>query len=78
MVTRHGNEGASLFGDRMSNSSAPKAYGTGRRCQADGCRVLLSRYNSTDWCARHESTFFISKHPPLPDADGKPTYPVAS
>ena len=78
MVTRHNSDGAPLFGDRMTDSSVPRAYGTGRRCEADGCRVLLSRYNSTDWCAGHESTYFISKHPPLPDAERDPTYPVAS
>jgi hypothetical protein len=78
MVTRHTGDGGSLFGDRMTNSSAPKAYGTGRRCREGGCSVLLSRYNSTDWCARHESGFFFRKHPPLPETDPAPSLPVAS
>ena len=78
MVTRHTGDGASLFGDRLSNSSAPKAYGTGRQCQERGCSVLLSRYNRTDRCGRHESAFFISGHPPLPETDPVPSLPVAS
>jgi len=61
MVARHDIGGASRFGDGLSNSSAPTAYPLGRQCQEEGCGVLLSRYNSTDWCARHESSFSIQK-----------------
>jgi hypothetical protein len=30
-----------------------KSYGAGRTCRASGCGTLLSRYNSTPWCAVH-------------------------
>lgn len=77
MVSRHTGDGSSFFGNRMTNSSAPKAYGTGRRCREGGCGVLLPRYRSTHWCTRHESGFFFRKHPPLPDTDPAPSLRVA-
>ncbi len=30
-------------------------FATGRVCLAEECTVKLSRYNSTEWCALHES-----------------------
>ena len=38
-----------------ANGSPPAVYGTDRVCVEPGCLALLSRYNSTDWCALHES-----------------------
>ncbi len=49
-------EEASLLADGLSSSGTPPpVYGTGRVCIEPGCSVRLSRYNSTDWCALHES-----------------------
>jgi hypothetical protein len=75
MTTLHTSATAARSGERLSNSSAPREYGTGRHCDEDGCGVLLSRYNSTKWCARHESSWFTKHHPPLTDATRIP--PVA-
>jgi hypothetical protein len=41
--------------DGLAGSIPPEVFGTGRVCIADECGVKLSRYNSTDWCALHES-----------------------
>jgi hypothetical protein len=65
MMTKHTGDGSPLFGARLASGSAPKAYSLGRKCQESDCGEMLSRYNSTKWCARHESAVFLSKHPPL-------------
>jgi hypothetical protein len=77
-MIRHNGTGASLLGDPLTNSSAPRACGTGGQHQESGFSVLLSRYDSTDWCARHGSAFFIGAHPPLPETDPVASLPVAS
>jgi len=49
-------EDGSLLADGLSsNDLPPPVYGTDRVCVEPGCSVRLSRYNSTDWCALHES-----------------------
>jgi len=78
MVTNHRNDASAIFGERMSNTAAAKDYGVGRRCSEGGCQVLLSRYNSTEWCAHHESGYFARRNPPLPGTDPAPSLPMAS
>lgn len=41
--------------DGLAGSTPPEVYEAGRTCIEPECRVKLSRYNSTDWCALHES-----------------------
>ena len=72
MVTRHHVDGTSLLGERLTSGSAPKAYELGRQCQESGCGVLLSRYNSTDWCARHEGALSVNGRPPPGESDPSP------
>jgi len=78
MVTTHHDDGAAGFGARMSNNVAAKDYGVGRRCSEGGCQVLLSRYNSTEWCAHHESGFFVRRKPPRPGTRSTPPQPMTS
>jgi hypothetical protein len=44
-----------MLAEGLSGSSPPTVYGTGRVCIEPQCQVKLSRYNSTEWCALHES-----------------------
>ena len=44
-----------MLAEGLSGAAAPESYGTGRICIEPSCEVHLSRYNSTDWCALHES-----------------------
>ncbi len=54
-IAEDGSNG-SLLADGLSSSAAPpQVYGTDRVCREPDCTVRLSRYNSTDWCAVHES-----------------------
>ncbi len=55
MVERRAVEDGSMLAERLSGSTPPENYGTGRVCVEPECQVRLSRYNSTDWCAVHES-----------------------
>ncbi|MGO8872415.1 MAG: hypothetical protein ACLQPH_13630 [Acidimicrobiales bacterium] len=55
MVDRRTGEEGSFLADALDGSIPPEVYGTGRVCQAPECGVKLSRYNSTEWCALHES-----------------------
>jgi hypothetical protein len=55
MVDRRPVEDGSFLADAISGSSPPESFGTGRICIEPQCQVRLSRYNSTDWCALHES-----------------------
>jgi hypothetical protein len=55
MVERRTVEDGSLLAEGLSGGLAPESFGTGRVCIEPSCEVLLSRYNSTDWCALHES-----------------------
>jgi hypothetical protein len=48
-------EDGSFLADGLSGSIAPEVFEVGRVCIEPDCRVKLSRYNSTDWCALHES-----------------------
>ena len=41
--------------DGLAGSNPPEVYAAGRVCIQPECQVRLSRYNSTDWCALHES-----------------------
>ncbi len=45
----------SFLADGLAGSTPPEVYATGRVCVAEDCTVKLSRYNSTEWCALHES-----------------------
>jgi hypothetical protein len=55
MVDRRPVEDGSFLADGLAGSIPPEVYGTGRVCIEPECQVRLSRYNSTDWCAVHES-----------------------
>jgi len=55
MVERRVVEDAPLLAEGISGAIPPPVYGTGRVCREADCEVRLSRYNSTDWCAIHES-----------------------
>jgi hypothetical protein len=63
MVERRIVEDGSMLGEAPGGNALPAiSYGTGRVCMEDSCNVNLSRYNSTEWCALHES----------PGATGRP------
>jgi hypothetical protein len=55
MVDRHAAEDSSFLADGLAGNIPPEVYGTGRVCIEPACTAKLSRYNSTDWCALHES-----------------------
>lgn len=55
MERRIEEEGSLLAEGLSSNGNPPQVYATGRVCIEPGCGVRLSRYNSTEWCALHES-----------------------
>jgi hypothetical protein len=55
MVDRRMAEDSSYLADGLAGSTPPEVFATGRVCFAEGCTVKLSRYNSTEWCALHES-----------------------
>ena len=54
-MERRAVEDGSMLADGLSGGQAPESFGTGRVCAEPSCAVRLSRYNSTDWCALHES-----------------------
>lgn len=62
MVERRTVEDGSLLAEGINGATPPPVYGTDRVCIEPSCEVRLSRYNSTDWCALHES----------PSATGRP------
>ena len=62
MVERRTVEDGSMLAEGLTGAVAPLSYGTGRVCLEPSCQVRLSRYNSTEWCALHES----------PGATGRP------
>ncbi len=55
MVDRRKGDDGSFLADGLAGSTPPEVFATGRVCAADDCTVKLSRYNSTEWCALHES-----------------------
>ena len=55
MVERRTVEDGSMLAEGLSSGLAPESFGTGRVCIEPTCEVVLSRYNSTEWCALHES-----------------------
>jgi hypothetical protein len=55
MVERRAVEDGSFLAEGLAGSHAPEVFGTGRVCVEPECNVRLSRYNSTQWCALHES-----------------------
>jgi len=55
MVERRTVEDGSLLAEGLNGGLPPESFGTGRVCIEPSCEVVLSRYNSTDWCALHES-----------------------
>jgi hypothetical protein len=55
MVDRRTAEDGSFLADGLAGNAPSIVYGTGRVCIEPSCSVKLSRYNSTDWCALHES-----------------------
>ncbi len=55
MVDRRTVEDGSFLADGLVGNTPSVVYGTGRVCIEANCTVRLSRYNSTEWCALHES-----------------------
>jgi hypothetical protein len=56
MVERRMVEEGSMLADGLSaNGTPPPVYGKDRVCREPECSVKLSRYNSTEYCALHES-----------------------
>ena len=55
MVDRRTVDDGSFLADGLAGSAPSIVYGTGRVCIEPSCSVRLSRYNSTEWCALHES-----------------------
>ena len=55
MVDRRPVEDGSFLADGLAGSNPPEVFGTDRVCIEPECQVRLSRYNSTEWCALHES-----------------------
>ena len=55
MVDRRAAEDGSFLADGLAGSIPPEVFGTGRVCIEPSCTAKLSRYNSTEWCALHES-----------------------
>jgi len=55
MVDRRSVEDGSFLADGLAGSIPPEVFGTGRVCIEPACTAKLSRYNSTEWCALHES-----------------------
>ena len=55
MVDRRVTEEGSFLADGLAGNTPPEVFATGRVCAAEECTVKLSRYNSTEWCALHES-----------------------
>ena len=55
MVERREKEDGALKADGLSGSIPPEVFEVGRVCIEPDCQVRLSRYNSTSWCALHES-----------------------
>ena len=55
MVDRRSGDDAAFLAEGLSGGTPPEVFGTGRVCIAAQCSVKLSRYNSTNWCALHES-----------------------
>ncbi len=37
-----------------ADAKAPESFGKGRRCSAQGCETILSRYTKGDFCWQHE------------------------
>jgi hypothetical protein len=54
MVDKRTDDG-SFLAEGLAGGIPPEVFGTGRVCIETSCTVKLSRYNSTDWCALHES-----------------------
>lgn len=55
MVERRTSEDSSFMADGLAGNAPPETFPTGRLCAHTDCGVKLSRYNSTEWCALHES-----------------------
>ena len=55
MVERREREDGPVVADCLDGSIPPEVFGRGRVCIEPDCQVQLSRYNSTPWCALHES-----------------------
>lgn len=55
MVERRTVEDGSFLADGLTGSAPSAEFGTGRVCVEPQCTARLSRYNSTQWCALHES-----------------------
>jgi hypothetical protein len=55
MVDRRKAEDSSYLADGLAGNTPPEVFAAGRVCFAEECTVKLSRYNSTEWCALHES-----------------------
>jgi hypothetical protein len=70
MVDRRTMEDGSFLADGLAGSAPSIVYGTGRVCIEPDCSVRLSRYNSTEWCALHESP--ASTHRPYDTSTRQP------
>ncbi len=44
-----------MLAEGLTGATPPPVYAAGRVCKEPSCDVRLSRYNSTEWCALHES-----------------------
>jgi hypothetical protein len=55
MVERRSGDDGSFLADGLAGSAPSLVFGTGRVCVEPSCNARLSRYNSTEWCALHES-----------------------
>ena len=49
------SEEGSFLADGLAGSTPPEVFATGRVCVRPGLHGQASRYNSTEWCALHES-----------------------
>jgi hypothetical protein len=55
MVERRRMDDGSFLADGLTGSAPSLVFPTGRICIEPQCMAQLSRYNSTEWCALHES-----------------------
>jgi hypothetical protein len=55
MVERRTGDDGSFLADGLGGGVPSLVFGTGRVCIEPSCSARLSRYNSTEWCALHES-----------------------
>jgi hypothetical protein len=57
-------DGVSAHALGTTSDRPARSYGVGRTCRSLGCGTLLSRYNSTPWCAVHSHPGHVSLRAP--------------